>query len=168
MAFVNLLNSHNFNFFTFAALITDEEEAIEAAYDVGLIPPGTRSCPRCGFAMTQRPLRSMKSGFIWRCSKRPCRDLTINPLQNTFFEDVKLPFVKIFRLLICFIFKMPVTSTALHCEVCQGTAVDFFSFCREICRVTHTHDAPRIGGQGDVVEVDETHLFTTKYYRGGY
>jgi len=32
--------------------------------------------------------------------------------------------------------------------------------------VVEHHDARQIGGPRDIVEVDETHLFTQKYHRG--
>jgi len=59
-----------------------------------------------------------------------------------------------------------VTQAVVQCDVDGHTAVDYYSFCREVCRVAHAHDEVQIGGPGDVVEVDQSHLFTPKYHRG--
>jgi ISXO2 transposase-like protein len=167
MSILDLLNSDNFNLFTFGAMINDEEKAIEAAYDLDLIPPEAH-CPQCALPMTEEARESYKLGFRWRCCKRTCPGypVIVSPLKNTFFEEVKLPFLTVFKLLVCWHFRMPVTQAVIHCEVDFKTAVDFYSFCREVCRVVHTHDEREIGGPGDVVEVDESHLFTPKYHRG--
>lgn len=43
----------------------------------------------------------------------------------------------------------------IYCDGSPEAAVDFYSFCREVCRVAHGHDEKEIGGPGDVVEYEE-------------
>lgn len=74
--------------------------------------------------------------------------------------------LSVLRLMVCWYFRMPVSQAAMHAKVAQVTAVDFYSFCREVCRVVHTHDEVQIRLPGDVVECDENHLLTRKHHRG--
>lgn len=161
--------SDRFNICSFTNLIRTEQQAIEVAYELGLIPR-TVDCPRCRFRMAKERRRKYKLGFIWVCNRRGCKVgpswFRKSPLEGTFFENVHIPFVKVLRLIVFWYFRTPVTFAAVHCEVHVSTAVDFYSFCREVCRVVHGHDEQPIGGPGDIVEVDESHLFTPKYHRG--
>jgi hypothetical protein len=165
MSILQLLNSENFNIFTFAALIKTEDEAKDAAYELELLPTAAL-CPQCPRVMSEERRPDYKLGFRWRCRRRTCNGPIKSPLENTFFSRSQLSFLKIFRLIVCWYFRISVTQAILHCEVDNRTAVDFYKLCREICRVVHTHDEVQIGGPGDVVEVDESHLFTPKHHRG--
>ena len=168
MPILALLNSDNFNMFAFGAAVKDEEEAIEAAYDLGLIPAVPPNCHLCLFPMHEERKPTHKLGFRWRCNRRTCRAVrpTISPLRNTFFDEIKLPILKALRLMVCWFFGIKVSKASVHCEVDGRTAVDFYSFCREVCRVVSAHDQEQVGGPGDIVEIDESHLFTRKNHRG--
>lgn len=170
MDILELLDSETFNLFSFVETVKTEREAIDAAYALNLIPETPPNCPNCDFMLSKEHKRSYKLGFSWVCWRRGCKVgnswFRVSPLQGTFFENVHIPFVKAFRLVVCWFFRIPVTLASFHCDVHVSTAVDFYSFCREVCRVVHGHDEVKIGGPGDVVEVDESHLFTPKYHRG--
>jgi len=147
-----------------ATLLTNEDQAVEAAYTSGLIPMEIR-CRRCQTMMKWRRHPPHKLGFQWVCHKRTCR-LYVNPLRGTFFENVHLPFLTVWKLMYHFMMSDKVTYAAKMVQVTEKTAVDFYSFCREVYNVVQDHDATPIGGPDDVVEVDESHLFTPKYHRG--
>jgi len=164
---LDLLNSDHFNYFRFANLIRDEEAAIAAAYDLQLLPTDV-TCPDCMRPMSQERRDDYPLGFRWRCRIRRCNrsGRTVSSVANTFFERSHLSVLTILKLTICWFFRMSVTDAATQCEVQSHAAVDFYSYCREVCRVAHSHDEVQIGGVGDVVEVDESHLFTRMYHRG--
>jgi len=90
----------------------------------------------------------------------------VSPLKDTFFERVKISFEKTFKLMSLWYWRIPVSQACKHAEVTKKTAVDFYSFCREAATVAHTHDEEQVGSGADIVEVDESHLFTPKYHRG--
>lgn len=48
----------------------------------------------------------------------------------------------------------------------EKTITDWFSFCRDICDFVVKQDNSKIGGDHEVVELDETHLTSNKYNRG--
>ena len=50
--------------------------------------------------------------------------------------------------------------------VCTQTAIDWFSYFRETCRVCEGHDFNQIGGDDDIVEVDESKIFKRKNGKG--
>ena len=46
------------------------------------------------------------------------------------------------------------------------TAVDWASFCREVCLIAYIENPVKIGGKGLVVEIDESKFGKRKYWRG--
>lgn len=46
------------------------------------------------------------------------------------------------------------------------TAVDWGSFCREICLICFVNNPQQIGGEGKTVEIDESKFGRRKYWRG--
>lgn len=167
---LTLQGQRPFNIFNYAALIHDEDSAIEAATSVGLIPTQVQ-CHLCGGQMTKMNDQSKKLGYRWRCRGAAANAgvhpaVTLSPLHGTFFENSKLPILKVMRLLVCFYFRTPVTDAIAHAEVASHTAVDFYNFFREAIEVVTKHDEEQVGSATDIVEVDESHLFTRKYGRG--
>lgn len=69
------------------------------------------------------------------------------------------------RLILHFL-RNEVTQAAKDVGVTKKTAIQLFHYLREVCEIAEAHDREMIGGVDDVVEVDETHLFTRKYNRG--
>ena len=53
-------------------------------------------------------------------------------------------------------------------EVNKNTVYDYYGFCREVCYVIVTISDNAIGGQGKIVEIDESHIYTSKYHRGRF
>uniref|UniRef100_A0A2A4JC72 Uncharacterized protein n=1 Tax=Heliothis virescens TaxID=7102 RepID=A0A2A4JC72_HELVI len=44
----------------------------------------------------------------------------------------------------------------------KKTAIQTYHYLREVCEVAEAHDKDMLGGSNDVVEIDETHLYTRK------
>lgn len=51
-------------------------------------------------------------------------------------------------------------------SVCSNTAVDWESFCRELCEVKLMKNSERGGGEGKTVQIDESKFGKRKYHRG--
>jgi hypothetical protein len=66
----------------------------------------------------------------------------------------------------CFIQKFRVSDVIQHCPINIQTAIDWYSFCREVCKSALDMDNRVVGGRGQIVEIDETHITTSKYNRG--
>lgn len=80
--------------------------------------------------------------------------------------DSKYEELKVIRLMHAWVLRTPVTTAAIECEVAHRTAVDFYSFFREVALVHVSNMQTRIGGPGKTVEVDETFARRRKYHRG--
>ena len=51
-------------------------------------------------------------------------------------------------------------------RLARGTGVDWDSFCREVCEVTMFDNSEKIGGEGKIVQIDESKFGKRKYHRG--
>ncbi|KAF9419654.1 hypothetical protein HW555_003932 [Spodoptera exigua] len=88
--------------------------------------------------------------ILWRCRRAGCNVIR-SPLKGTFFERSNVSILNTMRLLLHFFRKDKVSQAARDVGVCE---------------VAEAHDRDMIGGDNDIVEVDETHLYTNKYHRG--
>lgn len=148
-----------------------------------IIPRRSDPCPKC--ERCNSPTLSLshpgyKIGWIWRCSKRKDKTnrctASINPLKNTFFENVKILFQDVVSLIFFFVDKHPVMKS---CEdisnwrlkqnlkkLSNKTACDFFSLFREVAEIISSHSSSQFGGPDKTIELDETFLSKRKYNRG--
>uniref|UniRef100_A0A2A4JDY6 ISXO2-like transposase domain-containing protein n=1 Tax=Heliothis virescens TaxID=7102 RepID=A0A2A4JDY6_HELVI len=156
-----LLLARNFSIWNYAAAICSEERAIEAAKRWLLIPSQTPRCPSCGRPMNAETNTNYKLGFRWRCRRAGC-NIIRSPLKGTFFERSNVSI----RLLLHFFRRDKVSQAARDVGVTRKTAIQIYHYLREVCEVAEAHDRDMIGGDNDIVEVDETHLYTNKYHRG--
>lgn len=140
----------------------------------------TPPCPKCKSPTTCLAHPSYKLGWNYRCSKRKAKvDRcfgSINPLVNTFFENVKISFQDVLSLIFFFVDRHPVMKS---CEditnwrlqrnlktLSNKTACDFFSLFRETAEIISSHFSGQFGGPNKTVELDETFLTKRKYSRG--
>lgn len=161
---LDLILARNFNIWNYAT-INSRERAVAAAQAWLLLPTRTPRCSRCRNLMHRENRSDNDAGFRWRCRRNGC-NIIVSPLKNTFFEKSHLSILKTLRLIYHFFVKDDVTRAAIEVGVSRKSAIQIYHFLREVCEITESHDRQMIGGQGDIVEVDETHLFTNKYHRG--
>lgn len=180
-------NLKNLTSFTFMKVFPDEESAVNACCEIGLLPKRNCEriilCPKCGDNTRAHSSSDNRMHFIYRCYKRMkfqeklktenaalkgkevrCYGY-ISPLSNTFFEGVSASTLQVLRLLYCWVIKIPVTSAAIEAQVSKRTAVDFYGFCREIAEIIISNSEYQIGGTGLHVEVDEKYTWKRKYSR---
>ena len=160
----SVILDRNFSLWNYAAAISSEERAIEAAKRWLLIPSETPRCPSCRRPMNSERNRDYKLGFRWRCRRAGCNVIR-SPLKGTFFERSNVSILNTLILLLHFFRQDKVSQAARDVGVTRKTAIQIYHYLREVCEVAEAHDREMIGGD-DIVEVDETHLFTKKYHRG--
>ena len=51
-------------------------------------------------------------------------------------------------------------------RLARGTGVDGDSFCREVCEIPMFDNSEKIGGEGKIVQIDESKFGKRKYHRG--
>ncbi len=147
---------------TFGGRIASPDEAWIAWLSWAIIPD--KQMCRCGRHMFAEE-DECGIGFRWRCPDRNCRNAR-SARHGTFFGRAKICPLKAGRLLYHFLVQHKLTEAADNVDLPKRTAIDWYSFFREVTDVAQDHDYRPIGGSHDVVEVDETWLFTRKYHRG--
>lgn len=51
-------------------------------------------------------------------------------------------------------------------QLANKTVIDWFNFCREVCTEILLGSTEQIGGEGKIVEIDESKFGKRKYNRG--
>lgn len=174
--------------FSFHEIIPDEATAIRICGILGLVPEKGRTpppnCPNCSEIMSEKNHPANRLGFVYICwrkklsEKQPPQNQScsrrsvarcggyMSPLKGTFFSSIRTTFLQILRIVYCWISKLPVTTASQFVQVARQTAVDFYSFCREVAEIVISNTEVKIGGPGLHVEVDEKYTRKRKYHRG--
>ncbi|CAO4360468.1 unnamed protein product [Caenorhabditis nigoni] len=122
-----------------------------------------RSCCKCGLDMK---LRSRGEIYEWRCrtsSKKDCSSASIR--KDSWFEQANLSFIKALKLYVGYAQKFSGGQLEREIGVSHSTVVDWCNMIRELCtKIVSGYGA--IGGEGKVVELDETAIHVKKYNRG--
>ena len=111
-----------------------------------------RSCTKCGTQMNEMNEFKQPEGKIWRCPDTDCR-AKLSIRNNSFFSDSKLSLKNILILVWCWVhrttqkFAMEQTSLPIDPDSGSKTAIDWYQFCRDVCREV-TIDNGQIGGPG--------------------
>lgn len=156
---------NNINSRQIAAITLTLETTIAFCEENGLIPI-QKICHVCGNLMRKKIKNNTKVGIVFRCGRKICgKEVSI--LKNTFFENsnVRIEDVLLFLYYWCF-------------EICsfkyikrelgwgEHPFVDFRSYLREVCAIKLFENEDIIGGEGKVVEIDES-LFVKRKYNVG-
>ncbi|EFO88693.1 hypothetical protein CRE_06611 [Caenorhabditis remanei] len=122
-----------------------------------------KSCKKCGNEMT---LRSRKDSYEWRCRANRNSDCSSASVKSgSWFQNSNLPLKTAFKMILCFVNKYKGTQISNELQVSENTVTDWRNMLRELCTRT-VENYPPIGGNGSIIEIDETHVHTRKYGRG--
>lgn len=147
--------------------LSSEEEEIDFAMSYKLIPDkSAKKCVSCKSSDSvnwQRRAKYSNYSFCLKCKK--CKQET-SITHNTWFENTKITIRQSLVLIYMWLLQTTLQIAASEAEVHFSTALDYFCFCREICYVIITQNTKPIGGEGHIVELDETHVYTRKYKMG--
>lgn len=103
---------------------------------------------------------------LWRCGRAGCRK-TKSVRANSVFAGSRLPIRRVLRMLCCWCSQQPVTVAAEAAGVSKRTAVPWYERFRSICAKAMASTEMSVGGQGHVVEIDETSLKKKSKYGKG-
>jgi len=153
-----------------AQIVQAEDRAKTFFEEVGLLPTvqWQVSCNRCTSPPAVRPRcyavhHNSRIGFLWKC---PGCAQRVSPLKNTWFERCKMDYRKMLKMFTGWIIGLSVTEAISQAKVGTEAAVQWYSYVRQALSVSTLHDFDMIGGLGDVVEIDESHIFRRKYNVG--
>jgi hypothetical protein len=91
-----------------------------------------------------------------------------NIRHSSWFTKIKLTLLEVVLLTYCIVQNVPSAEIQKQLHIEQHTASDWFQFCREVLLDFVKRKSEMIGGEGKVVEIDESKFGKTKYRRGHY
>lgn len=107
-------------------------------------------------------------GFRWRCPHRKACGKHVNLRKGTFFAKSKLQLWQILGFLVFWVQSVCLNVICKEVEINYKTGVDWASFCREVVFDAMITKSEKIGGEGRIVEIDESKFGKRKYHRGHY
>lgn len=147
MKFTNLLKAFESN-----------QSAIEYLRDMGFFKQ--RKCWKCKNVMTMDTKKE-----LWRCTKSSCRK-THSIYKNTFFTTSKIPLNILLWTCYTYLNKMPIDGIMNTSGVGSEAITAWTKYLRQLLADCVEFKDVVIGGEGVVLEIDETKLGKRKYNRG--
>ena len=138
-----------------------DELCLAYALENHIFLPSPRCCGKgCGM----KPHSGKPEGFVWRCSE--CYKI-YNLRQGSLLLGAHISILQLIELTYYFFkFSKHGDEIAHEIEVDVKTVRKYFKQFRQICFEWWLQNAPKIGGPGLTVEVDETVVYKRKYQRG--
>ena len=102
--------------------------------------------------------------LFWKC--HICRR-KIAVHKGSFFSGSKLSLSPIYQIMHSFAMNGKQEYYHLFmADVSRPTLIDWYNFCRDVCLEILLADNRKIGGQGHIVEIDESQSRKNKYHKG--
>ena len=104
--------------------------------------------------------------FVFMCGK--CGNQYGSAPKNYFFYNMKLDYDVALKLMYLFTCHASIKTSELMLGIGHKTVIDWYNFCREVCFLDITRNTKKIGGQGSIVEIDESLFGKRKYNKGRF
>ena len=105
--------------------------------------------------------------FIWRCPFKKCNsNVTIR--DRSFFAGSRISLGKSLLLIYLWSVGYTVKDAVRETQLTKKSIIDWFRFCRDIVLYHFDNSENTIGGDGVIVEIDESLVSKRKYNRGRY
>jgi hypothetical protein len=146
--------------------LPDEQHGFMFAIDRGLIKR-TGTC-ECGGVLNLRQKTNQKWGFVFQCTKsRSICGKSYSMLHGTWFGRSHLPIHDQILLIYCFCIEVKSHQLEKMFGISCHVAADWQSYFRDIAAIYMSEVViEKIGGIGQVVEIDETKIFRRKNHQG--
>lgn len=123
-------------------------------------------CHRCGKPMKLGNLyRPSVDGYLWQCKVNSKNKHMVEKSirYGSFFNGSKLSMPSIMIITYLWTLQLPAYYIALEAKVNINTVTEWSQFCRDVCLEVCVDDSDVIGGQGVIVEVDESKFLRRKF-----
>ena len=140
-------------------LFDNEDNAISFLYQHSAVYR-ERFCTVCE---TPMKLNLVKKTF--RCNKRACNQ-KVSLMKNSFFQQHRIPCSKILQLAYFWLAGMKNGTAMIMTGHSKDTIASYYSMFRHLVSVSLDDEDSQIGGDGVIVEIDETKMGKRKYNRG--
>jgi hypothetical protein len=154
----------------FGFLFSDSNRGLKFLQVCGLLKR-EMLCPNCGSNMSLWKCKRAIDKLRWGCGKgkqgQRCNG-TQSLRHSSWFTDSKLKLLEIMLLTYGIMRKVPSETIQKEFQIAGHTACDWFRFCRDVVLDFVESKSEMIGGEGKVVEIDESKFGKRKYHRGHY
>ena len=149
-------------------LMGDKEILIHWLIEEGLMAK-ERVCPMCDGEMSLARCVDRSDLFKWECgrqekNKRHKAEISIR--KGGWFEKSKITLEEILKLTYWWCQDLDQAQIKHELGLAESTGVDWDSFCREVCEITLLENSARFGGEGKIVQLDESKFGKGKSHRG--
>ena len=128
-----------------------------------------RSCPMCAGEMSLTRCEDRSDGLKWECRKQvngKKHRAEVSIWKGSWFDSSKMTLEEILKLTYWWCQDLDQTQVKHELRLAESTGVDWDSFCREVCEITLLENGEKLGGNGKVVQIDESKFGKRKYHRG--
>ena len=138
-------------------LFQDEEEAIRYLIDHNVFCNVTK-CQICQGNVSRRKKK-------WRCNKKSCRKET-SILKDSVFSKTRIKINEALLIAYLWLSKCSHSSIMLITGHSNSTVTNYLHDLRQLVGCVSDNISQKIGGEGIVVEIDESKFGKRKYHRG--
>ncbi|GFW49782.1 mitotic-spindle organizing protein 2A [Trichonephila clavipes] len=145
-----------------------KKETLEWCMKANLIA-SRYECPRCKKEMSFQERKGTVDGYEWRCrsqSKDNPHDVVRSVRKGIWFSESKLGITIILRLTRYWFGKSMNAFVVNDLKVNKNTVLNWYMFCREVCMLACVKESAKLGGVGEIVEIDESLFGKRKYGKG--
>lgn len=140
-------------------LFFNEDYCNQFLFDNGLYY-NQRLCPDCNIEMV-----FYNSSHSFRCPKKGC-NRKISMKSNSFFSRCRLKSCEVMHIGYMWLSKASNDTAIIHTGKNKETICVYYKYFRELISKNITLEDTKIGGDGVIVELDESKLGKRKYNRG--
>ena len=146
----------------------DKEVLMEWLIVEGLLAK-SELCPQCNREMKLVTCNDRSDGLKWECriqtsGKRHKTETSIR--KGSWFSQRNMTLEEILKFTFWWCQDLEQSQITHELGLARGTGVDWDSFCREVCEITMFDSSQKIGGEGKIVQIDESKFGKRKYHRG--
>lgn len=115
-------------------------------------------CANCKLLMNWTVYSRHIDGFTWKCNNKQCTRYQARTTirKNSFFEKSKLPLKTWIHVLYLWSKNTSEVDLCHQVGISKNTAVDCYSFLREICKIYFDKHPIRLGGPGHIIQIEES------------
>ena len=141
-------------------ILFDEQECIKFLFENNILY-NLRSCSNCDSSLYYEHKRK-----LYRCNNRRQRCKSVSIYKDSFFSNSHLKCSDVMLIGYLWLCKSSYTAIQSMTGHSSNTITGYMNFFRELVISTLEDDNQMIGGEGVIVEIDESKFGRNKYHRG--